>query len=129
MKNKTLINIAAFALGGIFGSSALQTAQTTNPPISWGDIPVIFFGCVFGAVFVLGIQILRRDSRWAHWGIRISVPIALFVFGAGSVAVTMAAFAGGIIPPSLLFLSIGVGLLIGLAAFSMLFRWKFKQPP
>jgi hypothetical protein len=41
----------------------------------------------------------------------------------------MAAFAGGVIPASLLFLSIGVGLLIGLKASSMLFRWKFKQQP
>ena len=129
MKNKALINIAAFVLGGISGSSALQTAQAADPPISWGDIPFTFFGSVFGVVFVLGIQILRRDSKWAHWGIRIFLPIALFVFGADCVALTITAFAGGVIPASSLFLSIGVGLLIGLKASSMLFRRKFKQQP
>jgi hypothetical protein len=126
MKNKTLINIAAFVLGGISGSSVLQTAQTADPPINWGDIPFIFFGSVFGVVFVLGIQILRRDSKWAHWGIRIFIPIALFVLGAGAAAITIAAFTGGVIPASLLFLSAGAGLLIGLGVSSMLVRWKFK---
>jgi len=126
MKNKTLINIAAFVLGGICGSSALQTAQTANPPINWGDIPVIFFGSLFGLLFVLGIQILRRNSKWAHWGIRIFVPIALFVFGAGAARVTLAAFADGVNPASFVFISAGVGLLIGLGVSSMLVRWKFK---
>ena len=122
MKNKTLINIGAFVLGGISGSSALQTAQIANPPINWEDIPFIFFGCTFGVVFVLGIQILRRDSKWAHWGFHIFMPVALFVFGAGTAAVTIAAFAGDVIPASLLFLSAGVGLLIGLGVSSMLVR-------
>ena len=123
---KTLINIAAFVLGSISGSSAMQPAQTADPQINWWNIPFIFFGSAFGVVFVLGIQILRRDSKWAHWGIRIFVPIALFVFGAGAVAVTMAAFAGGVTPASFVFLSAGVGLLIGLGVSSMLIRWRFK---
>lgn len=113
MKNKTLFNIAAFVLGGVFGSSVLQTAQITDPPINWEDIPFIFFGSAFGVIFVLGIQILRRDPRWAHWGIRIFTPITLFVLGAGSVAVTISALGSGIIPASLVFLSAGVGLLVG----------------
>ncbi len=129
MKNKTLINIGAFVLGGIFGSSALQTAQMANPPINWGDISFIFFGSAFGVVFVVGIQILRQDSKWAHWGVRIFMPLALFVFGAGAVSVTIAAFAGGVIPANLFFLSAGVGSFIGLGVSSMLIRWKFKQVP
>lgn len=129
MKNKTLINIGAFVLGGVCGSSALRTAQTANPAINWEDIPLIFFASTFAVVFVLGIQILRRDSKWAHWGIRVFMPIALFVSGAGGVAVTIAAFAGGVIPASLLFLSVGVGLLIGVGVSSILVRWKFKQAP
>ena len=129
MKKKTLINIGVFILGCVSGSGALQTAQAANPPINWEGIPFIFFGSAFGVVFVLGIQVLRRESKWAHWGIRIFIPIALFVLGSGAAAVTIAPFAGGVIPASLLFLSAGAGLLIGLGVSSMLVRWKFKQAP
>jgi len=129
MKNKTLINIGAFVSGGICGPSTLQTAQIANPPINWKDIPFIFFGSAFGVVLVLGIQILRRDSKWAHWGIRIFMPIALFLFGAGGVAVTISAFGSRVIPASLLFLSTAVGLLIGTGISSILLRWKFKEAP
>ena len=121
--------MGAFVLGGICGSSALQTAKIANPPINWEDIPFIFFGSAFGVVFVLGTQILRRDSKWAHWGIRIFVPITLFIFGAGGVAVIISAFGSGVIPASLLILSAGVGLLIGLGVCSMLVRWKLKEAP
>ena len=127
MKKKILINIAVFILGCVFGPSALQTAQIANPPINWEDIPFIFIGSAFGVIFVLGIQVLRRESKWAHWGIRICTPIALFVLGAGAAAVTIASFADGVIPASLLFLSAGVGSLIGLGVSSMLARWKFKE--
>ena len=129
MKKKTLVNIGAFVLGGICGLSALRTSQIANPPINWEDIPFIFFGSAFGIVFVLGIQMLQRDSKWAHWGIRIFMPIALFVFGAGGVAAAISAFGSDVAPASLLFLSAGVGLLIGLDVSSILFRWKFKDLP
>ncbi len=127
MKKRGLINIGAVVLGGICGSSALQTAEIADPPINWQDIPFIFFGSAFGGVFIPGIQILRRNPKWAHWSIRIFMPIALFVFGAGGVAFAISVFGNGVIPASMLFLSAGVGLLIGLGISSMLSRWKFKQ--
>jgi hypothetical protein len=129
MKNRTVINIGAFILGGVSGSSALQTAQIADPPISWGDIPFIFFGTALGLVFVLGLQILRRKSKWAHCGIRIFMPITLFVLGAGGVALAICTFRSAVIPASLFFLSAGAGLLVGLGISSMLFQWKFKQQP
>ncbi|GAG21696.1 unnamed protein product, partial [marine sediment metagenome] len=46
----------------------------------------------------------------------------MFVSGAGAVAGTIAAFAGDVIPANLLFLSVGVGSLIGVGVSSMLIR-------
>jgi hypothetical protein len=129
MKIWYLIVVGALILGIISGSSALQAARAANPPITWGAISFIFFGSAFGVVFVLGIQLMRRNSKYAHWAIRLFLPISVYVAGAGASAAMLDRVRGSVSPPSLFFLIIGGGLLVGLGASWGLFRWKFRSAP
>ena len=127
MSIKTLINIIAFIIGGFLGPSALVTAKTTQPPIDWGEILFAFFGCVIGAIFVIGIQIFRKDPKYGYWALCFFIPVSMFVLGSGIGAIITGAIHADLNPATFLFTSIGVGLLIGIILSGAIYRAKFRR--
>jgi hypothetical protein len=83
---------------------------------------------LIAAVFVLGIQILRKDPRYARLALRVFEPVSIAVLGSGLGALASDSLDGGVEPPGLLLLAIGVGLLTGKAVSGALFRARYKRP-
>ena len=118
--------VAALAVGLLSGAGALEAGATAQPAIRWSDIPFVFFGSVFGMLFCIGIQLFRRDPTFSRWALRILGTISLWIAASGLSALALAAFRGEIAPFSVLFVSVGLGCLIGGGICLLLFRWRFK---
>ena len=56
--------IVGVMIAGLFsGPGALEAGAAAQPPIEWSDIPFVFVGSVFGMLFVIGIQLFRREPK------------------------------------------------------------------
>jgi hypothetical protein len=128
MNKHSLVNIAAFAVGLALGPSGLGSVRAAHPPIDAHAILFALSGCLIAAVFVLGIQILRKDPRYARWALRVFGPVSIAVLGSGFGALASDSLDGGVEPPGLLLLAIGVGLLTGKSVSGALFRARYKRP-
>jgi hypothetical protein len=126
MTKKIFINLVTFIIGGIFGPSALVSAKSAQPLIDWNSILFAFFGCVIGAIFVIGIQIFRKDPKYSYWALCIFIPISMFVIGLGIGAIITGAIHADFNPATFFFIATGVGLLIGVLFSGVFYRVKFK---
>ena len=79
------------------------------------------------AVFVIGIQILRKDPKYGRMTINFFVPVSAFMLGSGLGASATGALRGEWGATSYFFLAIGVGLVIGVATSRFLYFAKFKH--
>jgi hypothetical protein len=62
--------IAGVLIAGVLsGSSALEQGAAARPSIEWTDIPFVFFGSAFGMLFVIGIQLFRRNPKPSLWAL------------------------------------------------------------
>lgn len=123
----TWINIAAVTVGLALGPSSLASVKVAQPPIDWSAIPFTLAGCVIGAIFVTGIQILRKDSKYGRPVFSIFVPLSVFMLGAGLGALVTGILKGEYGPPSFFFLAIGAGLMSGVLLSRIAYRAKFKN--
>ena len=124
---RSWINIAAVTFGLALGPTSLASAKAAQPPIDWTTIPLVLAGCIIGAIFVTGIQILRDDPKYGRLALNIFVPISIFMLGSG-----LGAMATGILmeefgPSCFVFIAIGVGILFGVLFSYLGFRAKFKN--
>ncbi|MBN2384654.1 hypothetical protein JXQ70_17405 [bacterium] len=126
MNKNIFINLIAFIIGGIFGPSALVSAKSAQPLIDWNSILFAFFGCVIGAIFVIGIQIFRKDPKYFFGALCIFIPISMFVVGLGIGAIITGAIRADFNPATFFFIATGIGLLIGVFFSGVLYRVKFK---
>ncbi|MGL6161263.1 hypothetical protein, partial [Microbulbifer sp.] len=83
--------IAVFLLGLVSGPSALESARASVPPIEWSAIPFVLVGSVVGILFVLGMQLARRNPKPAWFAIRAFEAISLAFLGAGLGALAVSA--------------------------------------
>ena len=125
--NRIWINIAAFVVGVFMGPSALSSAKAAQPPIDWQAIQLAFVGCIIGSIFVLGIQVLRKDPKYGRFALGLFTPLSIFVLGSGFAAVAADAISSEIGPVSFFFVVIGVGLLTGTLLSGVIFRAKFRN--
>ena len=119
--------IAVFAIGLL--ASVFSSTNTTVPPIQWRDLPLAFVGCAFGMLFIIGIQLLRRDPRPARFGFRFMITAALFFVASGVGSSTLAALRGGVTPEPFLLLAIGCGAFAGLGLVRIAFLRRFGVSP
>ena len=126
MKLKRNINIFAAVMGVVLGPSSLITANASQPPLTWESIGVILFGCFFGGMLVIGIQVLRKNPKYGKYALTFFEPISIFTLGSGIGAAIYSIYIGIFGPSSMLFLAVGVGLLISVVVLNVLYRAKFK---
>ena len=113
--------------GLLSGSRALEAGAAAQPPIEWSDIPFVFFGGLFGMLFVLGTQLFRREPKLILWAMGFLGSASLWFAVSGLSAVVLAISSGGVAPYSVLFFAVGVGTLLGVSVCWFLFRWRFKN--
>ncbi len=127
MNRRKLVIISAVALGLLSGSSALTPAEAAQRPIDWNDILFLLMGSVIGMLFVLGVQIVRRNPKPALIMIRIFEPISAYVLGAGLSAFVLSLVKNGIQPSGVFVAAVGIGLITGVALASVLFRVRYRN--
>ena len=117
----------ALIIGGFLGPSALVSAKSAQPPMDWHAILFALLGCIIGTIFVIGIQIFRKDKKYGYWALCIFMPVSMFVLGLGVGAIITGAIRVDFDPATFLFISIGVGLLLGVLLSGVVYRVKFKD--
>ena len=120
--------IAVVMIAGVFsGSGALEAGVAAQPPIEWSDIPFVFVGGALGVVFVIGIQLFRRESKFSKWALWLMGPASLYFFVSGLSAVFLAASRGEVAPHAVLFFSVGAGTLLGVGVSWLIYRRRFQN--
>ena len=122
--------IVGVMIAGLFsGPGALEAGAAAQPPIEWSDIPFVFVGSVFGMLFVIGIQLFRREPKPSKWALWFLGPASLYFVASGLSAVFLAASRGGVAPYAVLFLAVGAGALLGVWVSWLFYRWRFNNAP
>ncbi|MFX0202825.1 MAG: hypothetical protein ACFFCW_42515 [Candidatus Hodarchaeota archaeon] len=114
-------------IGGALGPSALASARAAQPPIDWHTVPFVLVGCFIGTVFVIGIQILRREPKYGRRALGFFMPVSMFALGSGLAALITGAIQNELGPASFLFVSVGIGLIMGVLLSGVAYRVKFKN--
>jgi hypothetical protein len=127
MNTWRLIFIAAAVLGLASGPAMLGAAAEAQPPLQWEDILFAFFGSLVGGLFVVGTQLLRRDPRPSWWAICLFGPASLWFTASGLSASLVALVTTGIVPHSIFFIAVGVGLLFGVLACHGIHKRRFRN--
>jgi hypothetical protein len=100
---------------GLFaGPRALETALASRPPIDQDALLLTFLGALLGIVFVVALQTFFRRSLAAFLAWWFFAIIAALIAGAGASAAVYSWRADSLGPPSMLFLSIALGMACGL---------------
>lgn len=72
--------VVGVVIAGLFsGPGVLEAGAAAQPPIEWSDIPLVFVGGAFGMLFVIGIQLFRREPKPSKWALWLLGPLALFL--------------------------------------------------
>ena len=129
MKSKYWIVAGVLIIGLLSGPGALEAGAAAQPPIKWSDIPMIFFGSIFGMLFAIGIQLLRREPKPSQWALRFLSLVSLWFAASGLSALMWVVARGGVAPHAILFATVGMGALLGVWICWLLFRWCFKNAP
>lgn len=72
------VSVGVVIAGVLSGPDALDAGAAAKPPIQWPDIPIAFFGSVFGVLFVIGIQLVRHNPKPSQWALYFFVPVSLW---------------------------------------------------
>ena len=126
MKIWRWIIIGVVIAGALSGSGALEAGAAAEPPIGWSDIPFVFFGSACGMLFVIGLQLFRRDSKPSQWALFFFAPVSLWLATSGLSASILSIVRGSTSPSAFLFLSAGTGALLGVGACWLIFRQRIR---
>lgn len=120
--------VIGVVIAGLFsGPGALEAGAAAQPPIKWSDIPFVFVGGVLGMIFVIGIQLLRREPKRSKWALWLLGPASLYFVASGLSAVFLAASRGGVAPYAVLFLAVGTGTLLGVWVSWLFYRRRYNN--
>ena len=127
MKPWQWIVIGVVIAGMFSGPGALEAGAAAQPPIEWSDIPFVFVGGALGMLFVIGIQLFRREPKPSKRALWLLGPASLYFVASGLSAVLLAASRGGVAPHDVLFFAVGAGTLLGVGVSWLLYRRRFKH--
>lgn len=113
--------------GLLSGPGALEVGATAQPPIEWSDIPFVFVGSAIGILFVIGIQLFRREPKHSKWTLWVLGPASIYFVASGFSAVFLAASRGTVAPYAALFLAVGVGAFLGVGVSWFFYRRRFNN--
>lgn len=113
---------------GLFsGPSALETGAISQPPIEWSDMPFAFVSSFFGMLFVIGIQLFRKEPKYSKWAIYFMGLCSLYFVSSGLCAVFLVAYRAELSAYAFIFLTIGIGAFLGVWVSWLLYRKRFKK--
>jgi len=121
------INIIAVITGVVLGPSSLSAANASQPPLTWSAIAFIVFGCLFAGLFVIGLQILRKNKKYGYYTLRFFEPISIFMLGSGIGASVYSVVKEELGPSSVLFIAVGLGLFLSVAVSSAFFKVRHRS--
>ena len=120
--------VIGVVIAGLFsGPGVLEAGAAAQPPIEWSDIPLVFVGSIFGMLFVIGIQLFRREPKPSKWALWLLGPASLYFFASGLSAAILAASRGGVTPSAVLFLAVGAGAIMGVWASWLIYCRRFNN--
>ena len=120
--------VIGVVIAGMFsGPGALEAGAAAQPPIEWSDIPFVFVAGALGMLFVIGIQLFRREPKPSKWALWLLGPASLYFVASGLSAVLLAASRGRVAPQAVLFFAVGAGTLLGVGVSWLLYRRRFKH--
>ena len=121
------IIVGVVIAGVLSGPGALEAGAAAKPPIQWSDIAFAFFGSVLGMLFVIGLQLSRRDPKPSRRALHFLGPASLW-FAVSGLSAAIIAFARGYSDPyAFLVLAIGMGSSLGVGACWIIFRRRFEN--
>jgi hypothetical protein len=121
---RILIAISA-AVGLVSGPWSLESARLSEPPIRWGDLTFIFFGCIVALPLLFGFQAAMgraRGMRFFWWFFALT---SVYFLSTGVSAIVAAAAGHSLGPHAFMFLAMGVGSLCGVALAKAFFGSKW----
>lgn len=127
MKHYRLINALGFGAGLILGSYALSSANAAQPTLDWRAIILTLSCTPFAFLFVVGIQLIRKDPKYSKSMITIFTPLSVLLLGAGIGALATGFYYGELGPSSYFYLVIGVGLLMGVFVANLIYKVRFAN--
>ena len=127
MRHWRWIVLAVVVAGLLLGPSSLESSAAAQPAIAWRDIPFVFVGSLGGMLFVVGIQLFRKDPRPSLWAIRLLGLASLWFAATGLSALAWASYHDGVVPHSALFAAVGVGSLLGVFFCWFIHERRFKH--
>jgi len=119
----------ALIVGILSGPSALEQGAAAQPPIAWRDIPFSFLGGAVGMLFVIGIQLVRRNPKPSQWALYFLGPVSVWLTASGLSAALLAFARDGAAPYAFLLLSVGMGALLGVWVCWLIFRLRYANQP
>jgi uncharacterized membrane protein YeaQ/YmgE (transglycosylase-associated protein family) len=108
------VAVAAVVAGLASGPASLDSAAAAEPPLDWNAVLFAFVGSTIGMIFVVGIQVMRREDKYARWAFRFMGLVAAYIAASGMSALAFALYASRHSPAAWLFLACGVGAMLGL---------------
>jgi hypothetical protein len=127
MNWRHLLLVVAVLFGAASGSSSLESAAASQPPITWGSLAFAFGGSLVASPLVLGFQAALGNAKAFRWGWYFFLIGAVYFTVSGIAAIVVAARGPGLAPHSFLFFAVGVAMLVGLGATRVAFSNKFAN--
>ncbi len=100
----------------------------SQPSLSWEALPFVFVSTIFGTLFIIGMQTVRKEFKYDCFALNIFRIGASYFLGAGLGALIASMFLVSIEPSSTLFAILGAGLIIGVWLSGVLYRWRWHKP-
>lgn len=127
MKFLQWITVGALIIGALSGSVALDSGASADPPIEWLDIPFVFFGMIFGLLFVIGLQLFRNNPKPSLFALYFFTPVSFWLLASGLSAASGAIFRDSIAPYMFLFLAMGAGALLAVWICWLIFHRRYSN--
>ncbi|WP_422012775.1 hypothetical protein [Roseateles sp.] len=122
---RRLLFAVAVLAGCLSGGAALESAASTQPPMSWSGLAILAIGAALGLPMVLGLQVLLGNISAFRLGWRLFLYAAVYCVAAGLAALAMAAPGPVLAPHAFTFLVAGAGMLVGLGLVRAALRSRF----
>src|SRR2546422_11507847 len=104
MQVARILVASAVAVGLVSGPWSLESASVSEPPIRWGDLAFIFFGCIIALPLLFGFQAAMgrvRGMRFFWWFFALT---SVYFLATGVSAIVIAAAGHALGPHAFMFL-------------------------
>ncbi|QDK44848.1 hypothetical protein DOM22_06565 [Bdellovibrio sp. ZAP7] len=112
--NSKILLAVVFVAGLMSGSETLDSVESSRPPMTWQAVGILFLFGIFAMCFVLGIQILIKNSKGLKYGWKGFYIISFYLMGSGIGATAVAITRNSFGPAAVVFISVAAGIGVGL---------------